>query len=119
MPPGKNLLALPGGFVNPKEWIIDSAFRELKEETRIKVSQKVLKEHIVEQRKFDHPDRSLRGRTITYAYYVKLPDGGELPAVRGGDDAKAALWMPIGDLVLHENGFFEDHLSIIHHFINR
>lgn len=119
VPPGVNLLALPGGFLDQGEWLIDSAFREVKEETRIKVSQKFLKEHIKEQRVFDHPDRSLRGRTITYAYYVRLPDEGELPAVKGGDDAKAALWLPIGDLALNEEQFFEDHLHIIHHFINR
>ena len=117
--PGVNLLALPGGFLNEKEWLVDCALRELKEETRIKVDRKVLKEHIVEKREFDHPERSLRGRSITYAYYIKLPDGGELPEVKGGDDARAALWMPIGDLALHEKEFFEDHLHIITHFINR
>jgi bifunctional NMN adenylyltransferase/nudix hydrolase len=119
VPPGENLLALPGGFLNPGEWLKDSAFREVKEETRIGVSQKVLKEHIKDKEVFDYPDRSLRGRTITYAYYVRLPDEGELPKVKGGDDAKAALWLPIGDLALHENEMFEDHLDIIQHFINR
>ena len=117
--PGKGLLALPGGFLNPDEWIIDCAFRELKEETRIKVDKKVLKEHVVDQRVFDHPDRSLRGRSITHAYCVKLPDGGELPQVRGDDDAERALWIPLGDLPQHEHEFFEDHLHVINHFTNK
>jgi len=117
--PGKGLLALPGGFINPDEWIIDCAFRELKEETRIKVDKKILKEHVVDYRVFDHPDRSLRGRSITHAYFVKLPDDGELPEVRGGDDAKHALWMPLGDLPLHEHEMFEDHMHIISHFVNK
>lgn len=117
--PGQGLLALPGGFLNPDEWIIDCAFRELKEETRIKIDKKILKEHVVEQRVFDHPDRSLRGRSITHAFFVKLPDGGELPEVKGGDDAAGAFWLPLGDLSLHEHEFFEDHIHIISHFVNK
>lgn len=117
--PGRGLLALPGGFLNKNEWIIDSAFRELKEETKIKVDKKVLKEYIKERKIFDHPERSMRGRTITEAFYVKLPDGGNLPEVRGADDAKEALWVPLADLALYESEMFEDHMSIIHYFMNR
>ena len=102
------------------EWIKDAAFRELKEETRIKVDKKVLKEHIVGEFVADHPDRSLRGRTISHVYCVKLPEDGKgLPYVKGGDDAGQALWMPFYDLSLHETEFFEDHLHIIGHFINK
>lgn len=118
-PQGKGLLALPGGFLNADETLIEGAFRELKEETRIKVDKKILKEYIVDQQVFDHPDRSLRGRTITYAFFVKLPNGGELPEVKGDDDVIGAFWMPIGDLPLHEHKFFEDHIHIISHFVNK
>ncbi len=76
-----------------------------------------LREQVRDKEVFDHPERSSRGRTITHAYYIKLPDGGMLPRVKGGDDAKHALWMPLGDLHLHEIEFFEDHLDIIEHFI--
>jgi bifunctional NMN adenylyltransferase/nudix hydrolase len=117
--PGKGLLALPGGFINQNETIIESAFRELKEETRILIPKDALKKHIVDQRVFDHPDRSLRGRTITHAFCVKLPDGGQLPKVKGDDDAERAVWIPIADLFIREEEFYEDHLHIISYFTNK
>jgi bifunctional NMN adenylyltransferase/nudix hydrolase len=117
--PGKGLLALPGGFVNQNETIIDSAFRELKEETRILVPKDTLMKYIVDQRVFDNPSRSLRGRTITNAFCVKLPDGGQLPQVKGDDDAERAIWIPIADLFIKESEFYEDHLHIINYFTNK
>jgi bifunctional NMN adenylyltransferase/nudix hydrolase len=117
--PGKGLLALPGGFLNQDEKIIESAFRELKEETRILVPKDTLMKYIVDQRVFDHPGRSTRGRTVTHAFCVKLPDGGELPQVRGSDDAERALWIPIADLFIREDEFYEDHLHIITYFTNK
>lgn len=117
--PGKGLLALPGGFVNQDESIIDSAFRELKEETKIMMPKHELMKYIVDQRVFDHPGRSNRGRTITHAFCVKLPDGGQLPQVRGSDDAERAIWMPIADLYIKENEFYEDHSHIISYFASK
>ena len=117
--PGKGLLALPGGFINQNESIIDSAFRELKEETKIMMPKHELMKYIVDQRVFDHPDRSLRGRTITHAFCVKLPDGGQLPQVRGSDDAERAMWIPIADLYIRESEFYEDHSHIISFFASK
>lgn len=117
--PGKGLLALPGGFVNPNENIKDSAFRELKEETRILMPKHKLLQHLVDEKVFDHPGRSLRGRTITHAYCVHLPDGGELPGVKGSDDAEHALWVPVADLFVREREFYEDHCHIIEWFTRK
>lgn len=117
--PGKGLLALPGGFINQNESIMDSAFRELKEETRVLVPRDVLQRNIVDQRVFDHPDRSLRGRTITHAFCVKLPDGPQLPQVKGDDDAERAMWVSLSDLYVRENEFYEDHLHMIEYFIRK
>lgn len=118
MNPGKGLYALPGGFLKQTERLVDGAIRELKEETGIKVHAPILKANIVEFKTFDYPGRSLRGRTITTAYCIKLPDG-ELPEVKGMDDAEHAVWMPLMDVVAMEDKFFEDHYHIIRHFVNR
>lgn len=108
--PGYGLLALPGGFVNPLETIQDAAIRELMEETSIKVPRAVLRGSIVSSRVFDAPFRSLRGRTVTQAFHIKLNEKG-LPKVRGGDDAGIARWVPLGSL--QSDQCFEDHFEII------
>jgi len=116
--PGKGLYALPGGFLKQTETLEAGAIRELKEETGIKVHAPVLKSNIVESKTFDHPGRSLRGRTITTAFYIKLPDG-ELPEVKGSDDAEIAVWLPLMDVLGMEKEFFDDHSHIIRYFLNR
>lgn len=116
--PGKGLYALPGGFLRQTERLEEGAIRELKEETGIKVHVPVLKAHVVDSKTFDYPGRSLRGRTITTAFCIKLPDG-ELPDVRGADDAEAAIWLPLMDVLAMEDKFFDDHAHIIRYFVNR
>lgn len=114
--PGENLWALPGGFLEQTERIEDGAIRELIEETRIKVPAKVLRGNIKSWQVFDHPNRSLRGRTITHAALIELPPG-PLPAIKGCDDAKQAKWVPIADVV--EEMMFEDHYHIVQTMIGR
>lgn len=109
--PGKGSLALPGGFVNQNEFLEDSMIRELKEETKIKMPDAILRGRIQLRKVYDNPYRSQRGRVITHAYYIKLEDKVELPKVRGGDDAAKAFWKPLGELKKDE--FFEDHYDII------
>jgi bifunctional NMN adenylyltransferase/nudix hydrolase len=116
--PGKGQFALPGGFIKDTERVVEGALRELKEETRIKVDMAILRNQVVgEPKLFDHPGRSLRGRTFTHAIYVRLEDRPELPEVKGSDDAQKAFWMPLGELALHQDNFFEDHYHMIRHFI--
>lgn len=116
--PGKGLLALPGGFVDPGERIRDGAVRELREETAISDSKgqippAMLASFIEDHRTrvFDAPNRSLRGRVITHAFLFRLPERRKLFAVRGSDDAAHAQWYRLGDL--SPEMFFEDHWSII------
>lgn len=116
--PGRGLIALPGGFIKEDEAIVDSAIRELKEETGIKITREELKKSITDQRVFDHPYRSLRGRTITHAYCLDL-GYGPLPAVKGESDADKAWWMPISEVYGREEEFFEDHWHIIHYFCSK
>lgn len=110
--PGKGLSALPGGFINPDEPLIDAMIRELREETRLKVPEPVLRGSIKGSRVFDDPHRSARGRTITHAYLIQLsPEAGGLPPVKGGDDAAKALWLPLANLDPYR--MYEDHYHII------
>ena len=109
--PGKGLLAIPGGYLNQEETLLDCALRELREETKIKVPEKVLRGSMVYDRNFDDPYRSDRGRMITQAFLFQLEDMDELPKVKGADDAEKAKWYPIA--FLNEEDFFEDHFHII------
>jgi len=118
--PGKGLWALPGGFINEYEEIEDAVVRELREETKIKVPEIVIRskvENSQNMKMFSAPQRSLRGRTITYAYYVELPPGA-LPRVRGSDDAEKAKWVPLSTFDKMEDQLFEDHFRIANHFIH-
>jgi bifunctional NMN adenylyltransferase/nudix hydrolase len=78
----------------------------------------VLKGSIKSSHVFDYPERSLRGRTITNAFLIELP-AGELPKVKGGDDARKARWFPINDVFRMADQLFEDHFDIIQYFLGR
>lgn len=112
--PGRGLLALPGGFVNQTETAQEAAIRELREETKIKVPPAALLGSIDKERVFDYPDRSMRGRTVTYVYRLMLPND-KLPGVVGADDAADARWVPRADL--RRDQMFEDHYDIIEYMM--
>lgn len=114
--PGKGLWALPGGFLNQDETMLDGAIRELKEETKIKVPVPVLKGSIKDSKTFDAPNRSQRGRTITQAFYIDLGFDSKLPKVTGADDAEKAFWVSLNDVVKNRDRFFEDHFHLISYF---
>ena len=113
--PGKGLWALPGGHLNEFEKQLDGAIRELREETKIKVPEAVLRGSIRDHETFDDPYRSTLGRVITKAYHFKLADDVTLPKVKGADDAEKAKWVPINEL--REEDFFDDHYFIIQYFL--
>jgi len=116
--PGRGLYAMPGGYLNHKEWSIDGALRELREETKIKVPVPVLKGSIKSSHVFEHPERSLRGRIITHTYIIELA-AGELPKVKGSDDADKAKWIPLNVFEKMEDQMFEDHYHIIKQMLAR
>lgn len=116
--PGKGLYALPGGFIDPGETILQSTIRELKEETGLKLLPEILQQMAGETKVFDSPDRSSRGRTITHATLFDL-GGGQLPLVKGMDDAAEAFWLPVNEVLAHPEKFYEDHWHIIYHFVMR
>jgi bifunctional NMN adenylyltransferase/nudix hydrolase len=116
--PGKGLLAMPGGFVNPGEQLLNGMIRELREETKLKVAERTLRGSITEQDVFDDPHRSARGRILSHTYRIDLePMSDGLPRVRGGDDARKAMWVPLNQL--EPTIFFEDHYFIIQNMVKR
>ncbi len=117
--PGKGKLALPGGFLGQDEYLFDSCLRELKEETKIDVPYPVLRSSLSKQNVFDHPRRSLRGRTITHAYLFEMNNQKGLPDVKAADDAKEAMWVPLSRIEDLSEEFFSDHLMIIKYFLGR
>jgi bifunctional NMN adenylyltransferase/nudix hydrolase len=113
--PGKGLWAMPGGYINPDEQLVQSMLRELREETKIQVDEWTLKQCIKKSETFADPHRSARGRVITHAFLIQLPDKKTLPRVKGSDDAEKAKWVPLADL--RADNMFEDHYAIIRKLI--
>ncbi len=113
--PGKGLAALPGGFISQYERLQDGCIRELREETKLKIPDPVLRGCIKRQHAFDDPHRSARGRTITHAFLIELPAAEDLPKVKGSDDAEKAFWLPLADIKPEK--MFEDHYFIIRHLL--
>lgn len=114
--PFKNQWALPGGYLDLGQRVEDNMIKELREETCVKVPDKVLRGSITGRSLFDHPDRDPRGRTITHGFHVDLGYPIEkLPKVKGADDAKEARWFHLSDVKSEMMAF--DHFAIIKHFI--
>lgn len=114
--PGRGLLALPGGFLEDKEWPLDGAIRELIEETRLKMPERTLRRIAKNERVFAAPDRSDRGRVITIAYQFDLGNDIALPKVKPRSDAKRAFWHPIEDL--RSENMFDDHWDILTEYLH-
>ncbi|AQQ10237.1 Bifunctional NMN adenylyltransferase/Nudix hydrolase [Sedimentisphaera cyanobacteriorum] len=84
--PFKDKWAVPGGFLEMDEDLLDGALRELEEETGLKL--KTAEQFGV----FGRPGRDPRGRTITICYIALIKAGR--PEVQGADDAAEAQWIP-------------------------
>lgn len=82
--------ALPGGFVDENERLIDAARRELHEETGL------IDLELEQLRTFDEPGRDPRGWTISVVY-VGRADANQL-APGAADDAAAVGWFPLNAL---------------------
>lgn len=86
--PYKGRLAFPGGFLKMDEDADTGARRELKEETGLETA------YMRQFHAFSDPQRDPRERVVTIAYYALV----KMQQVKGGDDAAAARWYPIGDV---------------------
>lgn len=108
---GNGKIAMPGGYLNPDETLLQGALRELKEETNISDTDvELIGKPVI----FDSPGRSTRGRMITHVFpfqtktkYITDID------YKAGDDADAVVVMPTKQLEVNRTSFFSDHFHII------
>ena len=115
--PNKGLWAIPGGFIEPRERVLDAALRELKEETCIETFETSLRLAQAGFHLADHPDRSPRGRVFAHVWFFDL-NFEHLPIVKAGSDALEARWVPVEKLYSMRSQICEDHLEIMEKFIS-
>lgn len=113
--PGKGCWALPGGFRDRKDakWI-DTAFRELQEETNVRVPEVVLRSKMVAWKLYDDINRSYGLPRNTLAVHIRIEPNadGTLPRANGNDDAADARWVPINE-IMNDYDLYDDHKDII------
>jgi len=123
--PGKGLWALPGVHVGLDETTSEASIRALLNETHLKVPLKVLKGSLVEEHRFDHPERSLRARltqtnarSVTTAFHYKLDSKAPLPKnLKAGKGIEQVWWFSLAEAKQMRPVLFEDHADIIDYFI--
>jgi ADP-ribose pyrophosphatase YjhB (NUDIX family) len=101
-PPFAGTPSLPGGFVLPNEDLIDTATRELVDETGLTVAG----HHLEQLGSYAAPDRDPRGRVLSVGHLALVPDLPD-PDVRA--DGVVSAWYPVADVV----GLAFDHDRIL------
>jgi bifunctional NMN adenylyltransferase/nudix hydrolase len=120
---GNGLIAIPGGFVDQNETVLQSAIRELKEETKISVSVEDLAAYSKKVFLADYPSRDLRARIISQVILFDIPpydvDGKNINiSVQANDDAQDVLWLTVGNFYeKKQSEFFADHFHVINQII--
>lgn len=109
---GNGLLAMPGGYIDTKETLLQSCLREVREETGILEDQLLLRgtPWVV-----DAPNRSMRGRMITHVHMFDVCKPIHPVA---GDDAGEVVLMPYTEINKHKHEFFSDHWHILNKALN-
>ncbi len=103
--------ALPGGFVDSDEDLLEAAVRELREETAVATGDVRLEQLA----SFGAPGRDPRHRVVSVAWLAVLPHG---PEPRAGSDAAGAEWKPV-DFLLGEGRLAFDHADILGEGVER
>jgi 8-oxo-dGTP diphosphatase len=104
--PFRGRWALPGGFVEEDERLIDAARRELAEETGLAE----LGTELEQLGAYGDPGRDPRGRVVSVVY-VAFDD--ELPDPVADSDAADARWRPAEELLARPTELAFDHRQII------
>ena len=110
--PFKGHFALPGGFVKPDEDLDQAAARELAEETGLRDGSW----HLEQLGSYGAPDRDPRMRVVTVAYWAICAD---LPGLRAGGDAAAAMLKPVEEIELGYVSLAFDHERIVRDAVER
>jgi bifunctional NMN adenylyltransferase/nudix hydrolase len=112
---GNGSWALPGGFVEKGERLVDAALRELREEAGIHVQNNQFPK-VGATVAFDYPWREMRGRMFTNVLHVELD---RRIALSPGDDAAEAQWFTYSraGLEIIRADLFSDHYHILNHFL--
>ncbi len=82
--------AIPGGFVDDEEKLIDAARRELKEETGVEIAE------LEQLYTAGDPGRDPRGWTVSVVYLARVDADAVKP--QAADDAAEVGWFPLDGL---------------------
>ena len=110
--PYKGRLALPGGFVQPDEDLVEAAARELAEETGLHLGEV----HLEQLRSYGSPRRDPRMRVVSVAHLAVAPD---LPEPIAGTDAAGVEWRVVGDVLAAPRRLAFDHAAILRDGVER
>lgn len=105
--PFKNMLALPGGFVNENETVEEAIIREIREETTLEI--RLLEILGV----YSDPKRDPRKHIMTIVFIGEIKGDKSIEA-KAADDASEIIWLSLE--LIEKNTFAFDHKKIINDY---
>ena len=103
--PFKQMMVLPGGFINEGERAEDAAIREVKEETSLDI----VLDNILGV--YSDPSRDPRGHIMSTVFIGKISNKSDKKEPIAGDDAATTKWVDLASIEEEQFGF--DHKKIL------